>query len=270
MADGKRGSGDGARTMSGAGGAAPEPAAPPGPGGDADEAGRGRSGPAVRRFRSISEEVADTLRDMILVGELRPGAQVTQDEMAARLGVSTMPVREALLRLGHEGLIEARRGRSYRVARITKSDVSDTYWLHATIEAELTRRACLRADDVVADLDRCVAAWHGAVEAGRAGALEDLNFRFHRTINQAAESPALIRQLRHTLRTIPQHFYSLLPEWVALSTAGHERILDAIRHHDAERAGAAAREHVLQAGELLITYFDDTGFWTPPPAEPAG
>lgn len=222
------------------------------------------------RFRSISEEVADTLRDMILVGELRPDIQLTQEEMASRLGVSTMPVREALIRLSHEGLIEARRGRSYRVRRVNRSDVSDVFWLHATIERELTRRACARGGAIVNELDASVEAWMEAVRSGQTADLDELNFEFHRLINRAAGAPALMRQLRHTLRTIPQHFYSLLPEWVEISTAGHRRILRAFNAGDAEMAGGAAAEHVLEAGALLTRYFDDMGFWTPPQAEPAG
>ncbi len=226
---------------------------------------QGRVG-SGRRFRSISEEVAETLRDMILIGRLTPGTQVTQEDMATALGVSTMPVREALLRLSHEGLIEARRGRSFRVRRTTRADVRDVYWLHATIERELTRRAAERSDQIVGPLEECVSAWRGAAKAGDAQRLEELNFTFHRVINQAADSPVLIRHLRHTLASIPQHFYSLLPEWVSLSTKGHQRILDGIRRGDPDAAGEAAAAHVLDAGNLLTTYFDDTGFWTVPDA----
>lgn len=223
------------------------------------------------RFRSISEEVADTLRDMILLGELPPGVQLTQDDLATRLGVSTMPVREALIRLSHEALIEARRGRSYRVRRVTRSDVRDVFWLHATVERELTERACASGGEVVGALDASLSAWKDAVGFGRPADLDRLNFEFHRIINHAAGAPALARQLRHTLRTIPQHFYSLLPEWVEISTAGHQRILQAFKAGDAAMAGDAAADHVLEAGALLTRYFDDTGFWTLqlPPAESA-
>ncbi len=235
-----------------------------------------RSGSAARpslsvgsRFRSISEVAADILRDMILVGELAPGAQLTQDEIATRLGVSTMPVREALIQLSHEGLIEAHRGRSYRVRRATRSDISDVFWLHAMVERELTRRACLRAGEIVAVLDASLEAWTDAVRSGQTSDLDQLNFEFHRLINHAAGAPVLLRQLRHTLRTIPQHFYSLLPEWIEVSTVGHQRILEAFKAGDADMAGTAAAEHVLEAGALLTHYFDDTGFWTPPATGPS-
>ena len=232
--------------------------------------GSGARTPSVvsPRFRSISEEVANTLREMILVGELPPGVQITQDEIASRLGVSTMPVREALIRLNHEGLIDARRGRSYRVRRTNRNDVSDVFWLHATVERELTRRACGRAGEIVGVLDATVEAWTDAVRSGQTADLDELNFEFHRLINHAAGAPALMRQLRHTLRTIPQHFYSLLPEWIEISTVGHQRILEGFKAGDADIAGAAAAEHVLEAGALLTRYFDDSGFWTPPRAKP--
>ncbi|HLI16259.1 MAG TPA: GntR family transcriptional regulator [Acidimicrobiales bacterium] len=216
------------------------------------------------RFRSISEEVADTLRDMILTGELRPGQQVTQEELANRLGLSTMPVREAFLRLSHEGFIEGRRARSFRVARTTRGDVADIYWAHATLAGELARRACFRADDLLPELLDLDAAWTRAAARGDSERLEELNFAFHRAINRAADAPKLLLLLRQTLRFIPQRFYSLLPGWAEVSGAGHRRILDALRAGDADSAGEAAERHVLEAGELLAAYFDDTGFWTRP------
>lgn len=242
------------------------PAAGPGtarPGG----AGPGGRVPAGdRRFRSISEGVADTLRDMILVGELAPEQQLTQEELAERLGVSTMPVREALLRLSHEGLIEARRGRSFRVARTTREDVADLYWLHATLERELTRRAVMRTPELATTLRGIVEEWDGARQHRQLDQLDQLNFRFHRTINRAAAAPTLLRQLRHTLRLIPQHFYSLLPEWGELSSAGHQEITVAVASGDPDAAGDAAARHVLDAGQLLVAWFDDRGHWTPPPS----
>lgn len=220
--------------------------------------------PTGPRFRSISEEVAETLRNMILVGDLPPGEQVTQERLANRLGVSAMPVREALLRLSHEGLIEARRGRSFRVTRITREDVADIYWLHATIERELTRKACAHADEMLPDLQACFDTWTAEVKTADPATLEELNFRFHWIINRAAGSQTLLRALRHTLVSIPQQFYARLPEWVDISTAGHGEILDAIRRRNCDDAGDAAARHVLDAGKLLTARFDETGFWTAP------
>src|SRR4051794_30349776 len=95
-----------------------------------------------RRWKKLTDEATSDLRRMILVGELRPGQRATQDELATLLDVSTMPVREALLRLVNEGFIETSPNRYYRVAPITKDDINDIYWMHSMLAGELTARAC--------------------------------------------------------------------------------------------------------------------------------
>jgi len=212
--------------------------------------------------RSLASQTADTLRDMILKGTLRPGHQLRHEEIARDLGVSTMPVREALLRLSHEGFVMAKPGRSFVVNRLTRGDIADVYWLHSLLAGELTARACRHADDdLVTRLEGVLTAWPATVEARR---LEKLNWEFHRTINRAAESPKLLSVMRNTLVSIPQEFYALLPDWKSVSQRGHERIVRAFRKRDDETARAAAEGHVRQAGELLIRYFSEQGYWVAP------
>ena len=93
------------------------------------------------RPTSPSGDVVGVLRRMILVGELPPGSRATQDELAQRLGVSTMPVRKALLRLAAEGLIEVSPRRSFRVVHTTADDIRDVYWMQARIAGQLADRA---------------------------------------------------------------------------------------------------------------------------------
>ena len=84
-----------------------------------------RSGgrPVHRRLHreTLSDQVADTVRGMILTGEIAPETPVTQSEIARLLGVSTMPAREALLRLGAEGFLIASPNRSFTVRRIIRT-----------------------------------------------------------------------------------------------------------------------------------------------------
>lgn len=221
-----------------------------------------------RRFRSISHEIAETLRDMILVGNLAPGQQVTQDELAQQLGVSTMPVREALLKLSHEGFIQGSRGRPFQVARTTPQDVADIYWMHARLASELTRRSCERADDETRQALREIHdRWTPAMRRNEPLLLESLNFQFHRLINKSAESPKLLLLLGHTLRFIPEHFYSLLPDWADRSHQGHADIVEAFLARDPDAAAAHAESHVELACNLLVTYFDESGVWTRPEDE---
>ena len=218
------------------------------------------SGPLVRS-QPLNQQVADAIRHMILVGQLQPGAVITQEQLAEMLSVSTMPVREALLRLMHEGFIEARRNRSFQVTRTSRQDIEDVYHTHAFLAGVLAARAAASADPELArELATVQSAWPAADPAS----LEELNWRFHRAINRAAASPKLLMFLRNTIRFIPEHFYVLLPEWRDLSERGHRQISKAIVRHDAEQARRAAERHVQDAGRLLIAHFADSGYWSPP------
>ena len=229
-----------------------------------DGAGRGalaRNRPVKRRL--LTQEVTDTIREMILMGTLAPESRFTQQELATDLGVSTMPIREALLKLTHDGLIAASPNRSYRVVRTTREDIEDVYWMHATLAGELAARACSRVDDVLLHELR------GLLESSLAGAqdqaaMEAANWEFHRAINLAAGSPKLLLLLGTTLGFIPHGFYALISEWGEVSERGHARLLEAFEAHDPEAARSAAAEHVHQAADLLVQHFSDTGYWTTP------
>jgi DNA-binding GntR family transcriptional regulator len=223
-------------------------------------------GPATTAGRAPSaDDVVGCLRRMILVGELPPGSRTTQDELAQRLGMSTMPVRKALLQLAAEGLIEVSPRRSFRVVQTTPDDIRDVYWIQARIAGELAHRAAQVIDgDGLAELARAHGAFSDACAAGRPADQEAANWRFHRVVNRAAASPKLLLTLRTALRFIPDDFYCLVPDWAPVSEQGHRRILDALAARDPEEARAAAEDHVREAADLLLSSFSAKGFWQAP------
>jgi DNA-binding GntR family transcriptional regulator len=214
-----------------------------------------------------ADDVTGWLRRMILVGELAPGSRATQDELAQRLGVSTMPVRKALLQLAAEGLIEVSPRRSFRVVQTTPDDIRDVYWIQARIAGQLAHRAARLVDGAgLAELAEAHDAFCAAGAAGSAADLEAANWRFHRLVNRAAASPKLLLTLRTTLRFIPDDFYCLVPDWAPASERGHRRLLDALAAHDPDEARAAAEDHVREAADLLLSSFSSQGFWQAPTA----
>lgn len=214
------------------------------------------------QHRSLATQTADSLRDMILKGVLRPGQQLRHGELARDLGVSTMPVREALLRLSHEGFVIAKPNRSFIVNAVTRKDIHDVYWMHGILAGELAARACENAGSRLhAQLDALLAAWEVPSQANR---LDQLNWEFHRAINIQANSPRLLSLLRGTLVSIPHEFYALIPEWRTLSDRGHKEIVDAFGRRDPQGAREAGEAHVREAGELLIRYFSEHGYWISP------
>lgn len=213
----------------------------------------------------LAGHVLRALRRMILVGELRPGDRPTQDQLATMLGVSTMPVREALLRLVAEGLVVAEPNRSFSICRIRAEDVRDGFWLHSRLAEELARRACAQADRVLVDeLVMHQDGYRTAAATGDLAAMERANWAFHRSINRAARAPRLEMALKTTLRFIPEGFHSVVDAWPSDSVAAHDAIVDAVARRDVELAGRLSVEHVRAAGERLIEHFSGQGHWLAP------
>jgi DNA-binding GntR family transcriptional regulator len=214
------------------------------------------------RYQKMSDEVADVLQQMIIDDKLTSGQKITQDELAKMLGVSTMPVREALLKLAAIGLVDAAPNRSFRVTNSTKEDTRDSYWVHSVLAGELTRRACIaKGPELVPELQRELKAYTEAAAADDAAGLEQAYRAFYRAINLAAESPRLLFMLRTNLRFLPIRWYPRLEGWIPLSQAAHRKIITAFKQSDSAKAASLASAHIIEAGELLIDYFESTGRW---------
>lgn len=215
--------------------------------------------------KRLTDEVADTLREMILMGELESSTKYTQIELAEMVGVSTMPVREALLRLTHEGLVIAQPSQSYEIVTTTRSDIEDVYWLYAQLAGELTARACASATDELYDElkelnDRLLSLRNAPAEQ-----IERANWDFHRAINRAADAPRLVHALNRTVRLIPEYIFTVLPRLATISKKDHAAILAAIADRDAIAGREAAMKHVRDTGALVLKYFsDETGAWEVP------
>lgn len=214
------------------------------------------------RRRTLSLEIADALRDMILQRELTAGQRLNHEQLAETLGVSTMPVREALVNLVHEGFVEVSPSRILRVRPITRQDIQDMYWVHAKIAGELARRAAAHADQTMTvSLRQHVEALETALAVNDVTAMNHESWEFHRLVNKAANAPQLLFILRGILGYIPSHFYPRVHEWRSAAVEGHQQILEAIEQRDPDRAKQVAEHHIRQIGDLLVAYFGDEGFW---------
>ncbi|MFJ9590781.1 GntR family transcriptional regulator [Streptomyces acidicola] len=210
--------------------------------------------------RSLGTQIADAVRQDILLGRLRPGEAVSQEKLCARYRISRTPVRDALRRLASEGLV-VNEGRRVVVAHVTVSDIDDSFAVTALLHERAARRATRNAS--ASDLDE-LERLHGAMMAkAAAGDLQhvaDLNWQFHRKINLLANSPKLLAMMRTVSLSIPRNYLVDMPQdELARSHSEHEQIIAAMRRGDVAEVETLSRKHVEQAGKRLVARFVETG-----------
>jgi DNA-binding GntR family transcriptional regulator len=218
------------------------------------------SEPGLERLqhRTMVDQVADTLRRMILRHELQSGQRVTQAELSNMLGVSTMPVREALLRLANEGMVIAYANRAFQVVNTTESSIRDLYWAHSVIAGELAARAWdHRTDELIAAMKKYHTSYVTAEREGRRDQLFEINWRFHAVINQAADSPALLRLMKNTLNYFPDFVYEV-EGWLDLAKRWQADLIRQFTKGDRDSARAAAVANVEEAADLFVAFFWST------------
>lgn len=193
----------------------------------------------------------ETIKARIRTGEVEGGTWLREALVAAALGASRTPVREALRLLASEGLVELVPNRGARVVRWTADDVEETYSLRAVLEGHGAGLAAQRArpDEV----DRMVAAeetYEAALAGGAPRAIAArCNDAFHAAVLEAARS-ARLERLLGVLWSTPlttQALGSYDDADRSRSTLQHRDILTAIGHRDVALASTAMRSHILAA-----------------------
>lgn len=195
------------------------------------------------------------IREAIIAGRLDPGQRLKEEELARELGMSRTPVREALLALQSEGLVESipRRGASVRAYAV--EDLDDTYQLRALLEGYAARRAAARISPE--DVERLEQSCDRFVRLRAEDDLLDLvqeNLFFHNVVLEAAGSVRLRTLVRKVIEIplVYKSYYWYSPEQKLISEHYHRQLTRALRVRDAERAELIMKEHVLEARDFLL------------------
>jgi DNA-binding GntR family transcriptional regulator len=213
-------------------------------------------------FRTKANLAYEHLREQIVNGTYAPGQRLTLADLSKHLGLSQVPVREALLRLEREGLLESEPHKGMRVMRLSLADAQELFEIRCELEALAAFRACCaREPDLAADLARINDAYARAFACGDYTRMGQANWDFHRRILHAAASGQLMRMLEDVwTRSFRFRLgYRLIPGRAEGTVAEHARIIDAFRACDPEAARAAARDHIIRAGADLHVTMNNTG-----------
>lgn len=190
--------------------------------------------PRLRRPLAREEAYAE-LRRWIVEGDLAAGERIQDSAVAATLGVSRMPVREALLRLESEGLVESSANRWIRVAPVDAAEGEEIYPVIATLEGLALRLAWGALGEVeLAAMDGANARLDAALEAGDGRAAHEADTAFHAAFIDAAGNGQLARivaDLKMRLRRLEIAYFAGNVR-AASSIAEHRAVVDAVRNAD--------------------------------------
>src|SRR4051794_41475970 len=162
--------------------------------------------------RTVRARAAEELRNRILTGTLSPGARLDLDALTAEFGASRTPIREALLELSYEGLVEVAPRSGITVIGLTPRDVLDNFALLGTLAGKAAEWAAARITDDELDHIRALADDVTATSSAAGRGHEPLvvaNWRFHRAVHQASGSPRILTLIRQTVGVVPTNFFDV-------------------------------------------------------------
>ena len=211
----------------------------------------------------LSEAVARYVRNRIFDATYAAGEYVRLDQLAADLGISVTPVREALFQLRAEGLLDQKLHRGFMVLPVTGRDIADVSDVQAHIGGVLAARAATNiTDEQVRELESIQEQLESAYATDDHERAVRLNHEFHRAINVAADSPKLAQLMSQITRYAPESVFPVVVGWPKRSMKDHRRVVAALAKRDAEQARAAMSEHLSAGATPLINHLKQRGVVT--------
>lgn len=229
------------------------PVAPP-------EGGAPLSAPPLQLARrSSGDQAAQYIRRLIWDGEIRPRTRVPQDDVARAMGISRIPVREALIALELEGWVTIELHRGAFVSQLDEPGVRDHYELFGLTYGLAVERALERSGDEFAGRlrttnERFQAAtdpgdiWQGAID-------------FHGVVVDAARSPRLRVALRTMPGIVPGNFFEEIPGSVDVERRGLAAVTAAVSTGDAAKAAAAYRAMLREQADAVVVVLTERGLF---------
>jgi DNA-binding GntR family transcriptional regulator len=210
-------------------------------------------GAVVRK--GSGEQAAAYIRQLIFDGQLREGMRLPQDEVAKAVGVSRIPIREAIIALEREGWVSTTLHRGAVVSAFDEQIIRDHYELFGLVYGLAARRAAERKDpEVVARLAELAQDVRNTDDLHKIG---EIAVAFHSTVVEAARSPRITVVLRAMSALVPGPFFVLVPRAVDSERRGLRAIVRAIREGDAEGAAREYSKMLNKQAEMVVDLFHE-------------
>ena len=198
-------------------------------------------------YLPLRDVVFNTLREAILKGELKPGERLMELQLAAKLGVSRTPIREAIRMLEQEGLAVTIPRKGAEVAKMTEKDMEDVLQIREALDELAAKIACEQISEE--QLEELVATMHEFEESTKTDNVKKIaeaDVKFHDIIYQSTGNPKLVNMLNN----LREQMYRYRLEYIKdadkrqILVVEHDYILKAIRSRHVAEAKKAIREHI--------------------------
>lgn len=210
---------------------------------------------ALVRQQSLTSLVQREIERRIIAGELEPGAKLNEAELAAAMGISRGPVREAFRALEQAGLVHTEKNRGVFVRQVSLEEANEIYEVRAALEAQIGRLAATRISaQQLERLRGIVKRMHAVGRSRDPDAYFPLNLEFHETLAEACGNRALATNYRRVVNELNLYRRQAIMrnvEIIPVSTKEHEAIVAAVAQGDAALAERLLYDHVINSRSRL-------------------
>lgn len=201
-------------------------------------------------LETIPSKVCRILREAILRGELKPGQRLVQDELASSIGVSRMPVREAIRRLEAEGLVTVEPHRGAVVKSFSITDIEEVYQLRCLFEKVAVEESVKQMpSSVIDELENLVQIMEQKEDVEE---FVQMNIEFHHLLISCCPWNRLNTFIESLWSGFPQQTPHILSDQIEQSHKEHRDILQAVKEKDAVKAAEFTATHINRAGKNII------------------
>ena len=201
----------------------------------------------MNAYLPLRDVVFNTLREAILKGELKPGERLMELQLAAKLGVSRTPIREAIRMLEQEGLAVTIPRKGAEVARMTEKDMEDVLQIRDALDELAASIACEQiSEEELAELRHTMHEFEESTKTGDVKRIAEADVRFHDIIYHATRNV----KLENMLNNLREQMYRYRLEYIKdedkrqILLLEHDKILKAVKLRRVEEAKEAMREHI--------------------------
>ena len=210
--------------------------------------------PVIRK-KSVGDRVYQAIKRAIVIGELKPGQRIVEEQISMLMNTSRTPVREAIRRLEQEELVERLPKGGCIVKVLTTEDIEEIFGIRAVLESYAAYLATERiTEEIIKKLTESIKQFEQALNNNDLSRLMELNTRFHEIIYQASGSKNLYGLINNFKAYIYIYRRSLLQskKRAKVSLVDHKRIVEAMRQGNKNKVERLVRKHILRGKKYIL------------------